>query len=257
MHQHSNNSRKQTVVLVMITIILFFGAVMLINKNLYKTEEKAQTGDQALSLADTTVESKKEVELEPEKPIPATLALTVPFTPQAPTANWDELHNEACEEASAIMAYAYYNDISSLPASYVETKISELTKWQTDHYSYYLSINNAETVKMLKEAFGLNAELVDMSENAIKRALAENKLVIMPANGRLLGNPYFTPPGPIYHMLVITGFNTKGFVTNDPGTRRGKDYFYTYKTLYESNGNWSHNDHAVDLSEKQIIIVSK
>src|SRR5688572_5442442 len=41
--------------------------------------------------------------------LPKTLLLKVPFTPQAPTANWDELHNEACEEASSLMAAAYFN----------------------------------------------------------------------------------------------------------------------------------------------------
>src|SRR3954467_10835183 len=39
--------------------------------------------------------------------LPRTLLLKVPFTPQAPTANWDELHNEACEEASSLMAGLY------------------------------------------------------------------------------------------------------------------------------------------------------
>ena len=49
---------------------------------------------------------------EPEKVpvvVPSELHLRVPFTPQAPTANWDELHNEACEEASVLMAAAYFN----------------------------------------------------------------------------------------------------------------------------------------------------
>ena len=41
--------------------------------------------------------------------LPSSKLLPVPFTPQAPTANWDELHGEGCEEASVIMANAYYN----------------------------------------------------------------------------------------------------------------------------------------------------
>ncbi|QQS23110.1 C39 family peptidase [bacterium] len=241
--------------LIVVTIMLLFGIGYLINKNLYNREEASWQVQQPAT--STMVEEKPVPQPEPIKPIPPTLALDVPFTPQAPTANWDELHNEACEEASAIMAYAYFNDIASLPASYVETKISELTQWQTDNYGYYLSINNSEMVKMLREAFDLKAELVDMSEEAIKRALTDDKLVILPANGQMLGNPNFTPPGPIYHMLVIKGFNTNGFITNDPGTRRGKDYFYTYETLYNSNGNWSHTEHKVDLTDKQVIIVSK
>lgn len=251
-----NTSQQQSnikILLVVATLALLFGAGYLINKNLYNDQDTQQQSLQpATNLAD-----KAEPTPEPLEPIPPTLALSVPFTAQAPTANWDQLHNEACEEASAIMVNAYFNEIASLPASYVETKISELTKWQTDNYGYYLSISNNETVKMLTEVFDLKAELADISEDSIKRALTDGKLVILPANGQMLGNPNFKSPGPIYHMLVITGYNEKGFITNDPGTRRGKDYFYTYKTLYESNGNWSHSDNAVDLTDKQIIIVSK
>src|ERR1043166_5721644 len=54
--------------------------------------------------------------------LPASLLLPVPFTPQAPYANWDQLHNEACEEASSLMAGAYFagnrNDL--IPASETE-----------------------------------------------------------------------------------------------------------------------------------------
>ncbi len=67
--------------------------------------------------------------------IPATLMLPVPFTPQAPTANWDAPHNEACEEASAIMAAAYFagsTDVNLKP-DYVESEIAKLTKWQEDN----------------------------------------------------------------------------------------------------------------------------
>src|SRR5687767_2969126 len=49
----------------------------------------------------------------PSQPkIPGTLSLPVPFTPQAPTGNWDTIHNEACEEASAIMANAYFSGMT-------------------------------------------------------------------------------------------------------------------------------------------------
>ena len=36
----------------------------------------------------------------------------------------------------------------------------------------------------------------------IKEFLMAGKLVIVPAAGRQLGNPYYKAPGPVYHMLV-------------------------------------------------------
>ena len=110
---------------------------------------------------------------------------------------------------------------------------------------------------MIEQVYGLSAEVVDMSEDTIKQALTDKRLVVFPAQGQKLGNPNFTPPGPIYHMLVITGYDATNFITNDPGTRRGLNYKYTYDTLYEAAGSWSHEDYNVDLTNKQIIIVSK
>lgn len=190
-------------------------------------------------------------------PLPARHQLTVAFTPQAPTANWDLLHNEACEEASAIMANAFFNQIDSLPPRIVEEQITLLTNWQLENFGYSLSITTEETKQMIEAVYGLQAELTTIDEDLIKQALVDNKLVILPAAGRLLGNPNFTPPGPIYHMLVITGYDENGFITNDPGTRRGENYRYSYATLYESAGKYVHATKNMNTADKQILIVSK
>ena len=203
-----------------------------------------------------TPETSSETQEEEPTPTPSEVLLTVPFTPQAPTANWDELHNEACEEASSIMANAYFSNITSLPPNLVENEIEKLTKWQDSNFGYHLSITTEETAKMLQDVYSLNATVTELSEETLKQALSKDQLIIFPANGQLLKNPYFKQPGPIYHMLVITGFDKDGFITNDPGTKRGLSYRYNYDTLYNSNGNWSHADEKVNLTEKKIIIVS-
>lgn len=192
----------------------------------------------------------------PVTPTPSQKLLTVPFTPQAPTANWDELHNEACEEASAIMANAYFSNITTLSAADVESEIATLTDWQNAELGYHLSITTQEAATMMESVYQLSAQIVPLSETTIKTALTNNKLVIFPANGRLLRNPYFKQPGPIYHMLVITGYDELGFITNDPGTKRGLNYRYDYKTLSAANGTWSHALQKVDLDQKNIIIIS-
>ena len=96
-----------------------------------------------------------------------------------------------------------------------------------------------------------------MTEKTIKQALADGKLVILPASGKLLENPNFRQPGPIYHMLVITGYNGSEFVTNDPGTRKGLNYKYNYSTLEDAAGSWVHSAYDVDTTNKRIILVSK
>ncbi len=197
--------------------------------------------------------------------LPDHIQLAIPFTPQAPTANWDELHNEGCEEASAIMAAFYFsppetekNNEAALDPKIVESEISKLTDWQQQTFGYHLSINTEETSRMVEEVYGLETEIIkNFTADDIKKALAKGKLVLLPANGRLLKNPYYKQPGPIYHMLVIRGYNSAGFITNDPGTKRGKNYFYSYETLNSASGNWSRQANAVDQSQKQILLVWK
>lgn len=192
--------------------------------------------------------------------IPEKLNLKVPFTPQAPTANWDELHNEACEEASSIMVNEYFlnSTQSLLKPEQVEKEIQKLTAWQQETYGYHLDITSEETARMLKEIYGLNTEVVNgITEDQIKLSLTEGKLVIVSFDGRLLGNPNFKRPGPPHHMLVIRGFSKEGFITNDPGTRRGMNYNYDFETLRNSSGDWSHSTKSVDLSNKKMIVVSK
>lgn len=190
----------------------------------------------------------------------ATLLLKVPFTAQAPTGNWDELHNEACEEASALMADAYFrgNRDATIPASVAEAEISKLTEWQKKNLGYYLSITTAETERMIKEVYGLNTKILEnYSEDDFKRELTEGHLIIFPANGRLLHNPNFRAPGPVYHMLVIKGYDRNGFITNDPGTRKGQNYPYSYATLYDAGGDYSHESKVVHPSPKLAIAVWK
>lgn len=247
----------KSILLIITTTCLLFGVGFLINRNLYQQQNANIT---EVAQVSSSKESQP-TELSEAKPSEtealASLAITVPFTPQAPTANWDQLHNEACEEASAIMVNAYFSDIDTLPAPYVESQIEMLTEWQDKNFGYHLSIDTAETAKMIEEVYGLQTTIVPISEKTIKHALTTDKLVIIPTNGQLLKNPFYKPPGPIYHMLVITGYTETEFISNDPGTRRGLNYNYTYETLYESTGNWSHSDSLVNLTDKKIIIVSK
>ena len=192
--------------------------------------------------------------------IPNSFLLSVPFTPQAPTANWDELHNEACEEAVAIMAYEYFSENTSttLDPKQVEARIGLLTDWQQQNLGYNLSITTEETANMIESVYKLKTKIINnFTETDIKQAISEDKLVILPANGRLLNNPYFKSPGPIYHMLIITGYDEQGFITNDPGTKRGYNYRYSFSTLYKASASWIHKIQTTNTDIKNIIIVSK
>lgn len=188
------------------------------------------------------------------------LNLPVPFTSQAPTGNWDTIHNEDCEEASVIMATEYFfgNTKAKLDASYVETQLTKLTDWEMSTFGYNLDINSSEVVKMIEANYSLHAKIItSYTEDDIKKELNQNHLALIPVNGQLIGNPNYKQPGPKYHMLVIRGYNGDSIITNDPGTKNGQNYIYNFKTLYNANGNWDHKTESVDLTQKNIIVVWK
>ena len=190
----------------------------------------------------------------------ATLSLKVPFTPQAPTGNWDQLHNEACEEASAIMVSAYFSGDTRarIPATEVEERLTILTNWQQARFGYYLDTTVKETAEMIHSVYNIKATVVsDYTEKDIKDALNDNKLVILPVNGRKIGNPYYRQPGPIYHMLVVRGYTATQLITNDPGTKNGENYKYSFTTLKNAPADWNHATGTIDESKSLMIVVSK
>lgn len=204
--------------------------------------------------------SPKPSTTQPPTTNPATLSLKVPFTPQAPTGNWDQLHNEACEEASAIMAAAYFSGDtrSRIPATEVEAQITALTNWQQSNFGYYLDTTAEETAEMIRGFYNLNAKIVtDYTEKDIKDALNANKIPIIVAAGRKLGNPNYRQPGPIYHMLVVRGYTATKIITNDPGTRNGESYLYSFTTLKNASADWDHVTDTIDESKSVMIVVSK
>ena len=187
--------------------------------------------------------------------LPSEINLAIPFTVQAPNANWDEVHQEFCEEAAILMAISYVRgwDISS--ADYADQKMFEIKTFEEKRFGYYKDTTAEETATIIAEYYNYKFRLVyDPTLEDIKTALVQGKPVIAPAAGRLLGNPYFRRPGPLYHMLVIKGYTKTGnFITNDPGTRRGADFIYVPDVLMNAIHDWNGGD--VENGKKVIIIV--
>lgn len=227
-----------------------------------ETEQPKPIVNSASEVDDT--DPKPVEDVEPAE-APQSINLPVLFASQAPFGVWDDLHGEACEEASMIMAVKYFED-KPLSAHIMEQEILDLISWEEEN-GYKIDATASETVDILKKYFSRSADVViDVTQERMKAELAKGNLIIIPAAGRELGNPYFQTPGPIYHMLVIRGYDdrTGEFITNDPGTRRGEGYRYKYKTLINAIHDWSHaraeggmTDAEMAQGRKVIIVVTK
>jgi len=197
-------------------------------------------------------------------PIPEirTILLDVPFTSQAPIGNWsDPRFNYGCEESSILMAIHWVNG-TELTVQEAMREIAAISDFERRTTGEFHDRSAFDTTQLIKDYFGYqNVEFVsDIDTDDIKMELAKGNLVIIPVQGQRLGNPYFTPPGPVEHMVVVKGYDTdtKEFITNDPGTKRGEGMRYhedvletalrDYKTGYKE---------PIRKEEKNMIIISK
>jgi hypothetical protein len=187
------------------------------------------------------IEQEKSAEIFTEKGLERLekILISVPFLSQAPFQVWDALHEDACEEASFLMV-RHFLDSSKINSLADEDK--EIKKMITyeEKNGFGMSITMDELNQIAKDHYKIDSGRVkkDIVINDIKNELINGRPVIVPAAGKVLPNPNFKNGGPNYHMLVVIGFDEQGFITNDPGTRKGQNFRYTFQGLFSAIHDW-------------------
>jgi len=193
------------------------------------------------------------VSVSQDQTLPEKFLLEVPFTMQAPFSDWGMPYQEACEEASLIMASRYFRGETKISKESADAEIKRVVAWEKTYFGFYESTDTLQTAEMARQYFDLAAKVIyDVTIVNIKQELLEGRLVLVPATGRTLGNPYFRGEGPLYHMLVIRGWNEKNFITNDPGIGKGEGYQYPYQTVLASAHDWN----GGNITEGKSMVIS-
>lgn len=187
--------------------------------------------------------------------------LPVPFTSQAPHANWGMPYQEACEEASVLMAFRYAFGNPILSPSDADAGIRDLVRINEETLGNPVDQTIAEVRDLMLEIEPtiVLRILKNPQLEELKAELSRGNVIIVPAEGRKLKNPFFQSPGPLYHMLVLRGYTSDGFfITNDPGTRRGEGYLYPFDRIMEAMHDWpipEAFDMPVEPGGKVVLIV--
>lgn len=182
------------------------------------------------------------------------LIKNVPFQTQAPFGEWDTLHDEACEEAALILAY-YYLEGKNLTAQIMENEIQAMVAWQIDYFGSHKDLTIAELQDMAKKYYQLDSRIENsITIEEIKKEISQDHLVIVPTAGRLLGNPYYRQPGPVYHMLLVIGYDNSTIIVQDIGTRRGSNYKYSQKILFNAIHNWAGSPENIEKGAKTMLV---
>ena len=215
------------------------------------------------AIASSTIKAIATTSVNTEKP--NIINITVPFTPQAPLANWkDERQEDGCEEAVSLMAMAWVNGAKEkLTAAAWEKSIIELSDFEQEKYGEYRDVTLADMITWIFNDYfkyeGVSIKTVASSTDILSE-LEKGNIVLAPMNGQKLRNPYFTAPGPLTHMIVIKGYDykTKEFITNDPGTKRGENYHYSESIILGAINVYPTGYHEEVASiNKAIIVVEK
>lgn len=189
-------------------------------------------------------------------PLPFSINLHVPFSPQAPLAEWDVLHEEACEEMSLILVH-HFLEGTGITLTQAEEELQALIRWEEEH-EYSQDVTVAQLKEIAEQYYGHAGRVIeDPTTEDLKRLLAERHPVIIPAAGRELGNPYFSGEGPWYHMLVLVGYNEFFFVTNDVGTRRGAGYVYRFSTLMNAIHDWTGVKENIRKGARRVLVIEQ
>ena len=191
--------------------------------------------------------------------LPLEFNLSVPFTSQAPGGNWDIEAKESCEEASLLMVKSFYEGATNevIPSDVAKSEMLKIIAFEMQTFGYFEDTTADQTATIAEQFLGYPSS--DVIENPtvdqIKQALVNGNPVIVPAAGRMLNNPYFQNPGPIYHMFVVRGFTKDNqFIVNDPGTKRGQSYIYPIETVMNAIHDWN-NGGEMTAGKKVVLII--
>jgi len=224
---------------------------------LYQDVVASKTPTQAVQEKTKTAEQTK---LTPPTPVlEEEVNLSVPFTSQAPNGVWDTRAEEMCEEASLLMVKAYFEGEKNavLDPETTRLDLQNMAAFEQELFGSYVDTSAEQTATIAEQYLGYpNSDLIENpTVDQIKQALSNGTPVLVPAAGRLLHNPYFTSPGPVYHMFVIRGYTKDGqFIVNDPGTKRGQAYVYPFETVMDAMHDWQ-PDQDITQGRKVVLIL--
>lgn len=204
--------------------------------------------------------------LSPTPPLaPITsISLDAPFVSQAPSGQWsDPRFQDACEETSSLIAYSWAKDLPITNRSATD-EIVAMADFQSQQYANFIDTSARDTAERILDGYFNypHYEIVTLQDSEqLIRILLSGQLIVAPTNGQILNNPNFTAPGPLRHMLVVSGYDTETneFITQDPGTRLGRNFRYSRQNLWNAIRDYETGNHAPisQDSPTTIIIVSK
>ncbi len=170
--------------------------------------------------------------------------LDISFTSQAPQGIWSQPWQDDCEEAAITMIKNFYIN-KTLDKTKAIKQITEIRNIKERYFGFSLDEDANKISYLINNFLPFEAKVVsNPTIDQIKNELDNSRPVILPAYGKYLNNPYFGNSGVNYHVIIISGYDesSQKFITQEPGTRHGKNYKYSYDTIMNAMHDYKKND---------------
>jgi len=270
--------KKGKILGVAIALILLAGAGFFLHLALGEQQDAtapAENNAATPSVAETTqqqTEPQNQPQSEPQTQTPAAtpavekkdiVLLDVPFVSQAPLAQWSNpLYQNACEEAAILMAHLWTIGAKPISANEATTELAVMSAFEDSNFGFFYDLSTPDTAELMQKYY--NYDKITVKDNITAQdminELQKGNVLIVPMNGQELNNPYYTAPGPAEHKILVKGydFNTKEFITNDPGTRHGENYRYPEDVFFNAIREYPTGyKEPITSIEKMMMVVSK
>ena len=173
-------------------------------------------------------------------PLPASLFIQhVPYTVQAPYANWDSAHEEYCEAAALLMVNRYYKGqvypADRIPPAEADPAMGQIVQTERQMFPGVLDLSLDKVAAVGKALYNYDSQLQPATLDGVKAALAAGRPVLIPVNthggpGGQKISPYYGSPG-VYHVIVLIGYDGGTVYANDAGISQGQRYAYSWSLM--------------------------
>ena len=191
-------------------------------------------------------------------PVASASAMSVPFLSQAPfgilvrggkngAGVWYVVHEDTCEEASAIMAVAWARGQTTISKSAGRKAIIAMSDWEKKTYGSFVDTSVEDTADRLVRRY-LGYQKIGVrnivSTYNIQDALRFGTIVIAGVNAQVLRPVAHPTVSGNHHMILITGYDPTAdiFIANDPGSSRGAGIRITREHLQNALQDYPSGD---------------
>lgn len=190
--------------------------------------------------------------------LPPEKIIDVPFTSQAPTGDWSEPWQNACEETAIYMVSSFYAD-DEIKQEEAVKRIREIFVAKAEEFRVSAD-ESLQTIADLIDTLDLPLKtriVYDPTVDNLKTELTLENPIIVPVYAPALSSIYSAAEGADYHVVVLIGYDDADgvFIINDPGTSDGEGMRIPYDTFMNAIHDLNETDYLA--GKKAVLFTSR